>query len=145
MKLYRLYFWPLFRGRGVATCYRFVEFLSQNPWVFSRNLLSFFLTLSFFAALSILYLLFIELWRFQPKMVQSRLVESFLAQARNAPTHWVFGGCLENATSSLSLGSCRENATGSLSFWAEIALSYWFGGVIFPLSFYKSGQKKSLY
>ena len=67
-----------------------------KPLSFSRNLLS------FFASLSILYLLFIELWRFQPKMVHSRLVESFLAQARKAPTQWVLGGCLENATNSLS-------------------------------------------
>ena len=34
--------------------------------------------------------------------------------------------------------------TGSLSFWEEIALSYWIWGVIFPLSFFNIGQKKSL-
>ena len=44
----RLFYWPLFWERGVATYYRFVEFFHQIPWVFAKILELFKTNLEFF-------------------------------------------------------------------------------------------------
>ena len=102
-RYHRLYFLTTFLG---ARC----SDLLPIPLVLKPKLLrvffpeiSFFPHLVFFAALSILYLLIIELLRVKPNMFHSRLVESFLEQARKALTHRVCGAI--------------ENANNWLSFW----------------------------
>ena len=44
----KLFYWPLFLERGVATYYRFVEFFHQNHWVFAKILEFFKKNLEFF-------------------------------------------------------------------------------------------------
>ena len=74
-------------------------------------------------------------------MVHSRLVESFLAHARKAPSlnfWWMPRKCYQFVE---FLVVVEKMIPVGLSFWAEITLSYLFWGVIFPTSFYKSGKK----